>query len=506
MQREPLWEATGLTKAFPGVLANDGVSLRIFPGEVHGIVGANGSGKSTFVKILAGALQPDSGEILRRGRRTVLRNPIDARRQGIATVFQEFSLVPSLSVGENIHLGRWPERHGGIDWTELRRRAVATLESLQLDIDPDALVGELSVGRQQLVEITKSIALNASLIILDEPTTALGLSEIRSLHALLRRLRQDGRAVLYISHRLDELLQIVDVVTVFKDGKVVSDAATSRLDVGHLVRAMIGTDLPDHYPKEENARADVVLEVNGIATANRVNDVSFRLHRGEVLGLAGVLGSGRTEIARALFGIDPLVSGSIAVAGRPVRIASPADAIRARLALVPENRKSEGLFFNFTGTENITVASLRGLARRGFLNPAKERTIVRRLITGLQITPDAVDKTVDLLSGGNQQKVIIARWMLSGAEVFLLDEPTQGVDVGAKRAVYELINEITRSGKAVVLISSDHDELLAMSDRVAVVHDGTIDNIVAADSLTKDGLVKSFSQPSQRSPHRHEIP
>jgi ABC-type sugar transport system ATPase subunit len=494
MPREPLWELIGLTKAFPGVLANDAVSLRIFPGEVHGIVGENGSGKSTFVKMLSGALQPDSGEIQHQGRRTVLRNPVDARRQGIATVFQEFSLIATLSVAENIQLGRWPRRRGTIDWTELRRRAVVILDSLELDIDPDALVSELSVGRQQLVEITKSISLDASLIILDEPTTALGSSEIKSLHSVLRRLRQNGRAILYISHRLDELLEIVDAVTVLKDGKVVSEAMVTHLDVGSLVRSMIGTDLPEHYPKQANVRPDVLLEVSGITTANRVHDVSFHLHRGEVLGLAGVLGSGRTEMARALFGVDPLVSGSIAVEGRPVHIASPADAIRAKVAFVPENRKTEGLFFNFSGTENITAASLRGLAKRGVLRLGKEKKVVGDLIMSLRITPDAVNKTVGLLSGGNQQKVIIARWLLSGAEVFLLDEPTQGIDVGAKRAVYELINELTRSGKGVILISSDHDELLALSDRVAIVRNGTIRDIVAAKSLNKDRLVQSFSQ------------
>lgn len=492
---KPVWELAGITKDFPGVRANDNVSLKLHAGVIHGLLGGNGSGKSTLIKTLSGAHQPDAGEIRLRGKPVTLDNPIVARNYGIATVFQEFSLVPTLTVAENIYLGRLPTRSatGTVDWKSMREGAVRTLASLEIHIDPDAVVGALSVAEQQLVEIAKAIAADASVIILDEPTTALGAAEVERLHELLQRMKRQGRAILYISHRLDEVVGIVDMITILKDGKVVSSAEESRIDIDDIVRKMIGHGIDEHYPKVANVTDRPILEVRDVRTENKVNGVSFTLRCGEVIGLGGVLGSGRTEIARALFGIDPLTGGEIRLRGRPVRFNSPREAIRAGIAYLPENRKFDGLFFNFQGPQNITVANLRALLQHRLLDLGEEKRVARLFMRELEIPPEAETKYVDALSGGNQQKVIVARWLYSGTDIFILDEPTQGIDIGAKIAVFNLINDLTARNKAVILISSDHDELLTMSDRVGVVRNGSIIDIVEAAALSKAELVRMSS-------------
>ena len=497
-ERRPVWELADIVKRYPGVVANDHVSLRLHPGEIHGLMGENGSGKSTLIKVLSGAHQPDAGRILRRGEPVVLASPIAAREAGIATVFQEFSLVPTLTVAENVHLGRWPERglgrwlrHGGrVDWAAMRANATRVLAEMDVAIDPDRVVSTLSVAEQQLVEIAKALASDASMLILDEPTTALGLDEISRLHILLRRLKDRGVTILYISHRLDEVVGLVDVVTVMKDGKVASSAEQSRVDIPFIVETMVGR-VGEHYPKERVPPGETLLGVRGIATANRVRDVSFEVRRGEVFGLGGVLGSGRTEVARALFGVDRLTAGEIVWKGRRVAFRSPRQAVAAGLALVPENRKFDGLFFNFAGFPNITAAGLDKLGRHGLISLAREARAGGGLIRDLEITPAAAEKEVGLLSGGNQQKGVIARWLFAGAELFILDEPTQGIDIGAKIAVYRLINRLTAAGKAVILISSDHDELIAMSDRIGLMSHGRLVAVREAGTLAKTDLVQA---------------
>lgn len=488
----PAWELLDITKRFPGVLANDAVTLQIHSGEIHGLMGENGSGKSTLIKTLMGVFQPDKGEIRQRGGKLIIPDPTAARRAGIATVFQEFSLIPTLTVAENIHMGQWPGSAVMVDWTAMLRRAGEVLSSLNVRIDPEAIVSELSVADQQLVEIAKAIATDASMIILDEPTTALGLDEIDELHRILRALRNDGKAIFYVSHRLDEVVELVDCVTVLKDGRVVSTAEETPVTISAIVGAMIG-EVEDHYPKISSVRDEVLLEVRGIRTANRVHDVSFTVCRGEVLGLGGVLGSGRTEIARALFGVDRLTDGAILVDGEQVRINSPTDAVRTGIALVPENRKSDGLFLNFPGLSNMTIARLGKLGNGWAMNLSRETAMGRELIGRLAITPAAEERMVGLLSGGNQQKIVIARWLFADADIFVLDEPTQGIDVGAKIAVYRIINELTAAGKAVILISSDHDELLAMSDRIAIVNHGTVTDIRPSGGFQKIDLVRASS-------------
>ena len=497
----PLWEFVDISKAYPGVLANDKVNIRLMPGSIHGLLGENGCGKSTMIKTLSGVQQPDSGQILHNNNPVTINDPQAARDLGIATVFQEFSIVPTLSVGENIFLGNMPRsRFGVIDWGQVNADASRVLAEMEVNISPETITGTLSVGEQQLVEIAKAIAMDASMVILDEPTAALGEDEIERLHQLLRNMRRRGTAILYVSHRLDEVERIVDEVTILRNGRVVRASGETEINVSKIVSAMVGEDIGEHYPKEQNATADVVLEAQGLATRSGVKDATFVLHRGEVLGLGGVLGSGRTEIARALFGTDELTAGQIRLEGKPVSFRREIDAIRAGLALVPENRKFDGLFFNFRASGNITAASLGGLSRLGILNLWAEEQATHELIRDLEISTQAEEKTVNFLSGGNQQKIVIARWLFSDSDILILDEPTQGIDIGAKIAVYKLINKLTRAGKAIIFISSDHDELLAMSDRIAVVQHGAIVRTVNASDLTHDDLVRASADNSPSKP------
>ena len=488
--RIPAWALVDIVKRYPGVVANDRVSIRLYAGEIHGLVGENGSGKSTLIKVLSGAHPPDEGCILKRGEAIVLANPIAAREAGVSTVFQEFSLVPTLTVAENVHLGRWPKRRGHVDWEAMRANSSRILAEMEIRIDPDRIVSDLSVAEQQLVEIAKALASQASMLILDEPTTALGLDEIARLHRILRRLKARGTAILYISHRLDEVIELVDVATVMKDGRIASPAEITRIEIPFIVEKMVGK-VGEHYPKEPVPFGEIILSVKNLSTANRVQDVSFEVRRGEVFGLGGVLGSGRTEVARALFGVDRLTGGTMTWKGKPVAFRSPKQAISAGLALVPENRKFDGLFFNFAGFPNMTAAGLGRLGRHGFISLAREAEAGAELVRNLEITPAAADKEVGFLSGGNQQKIVIARWLFAGAELFILDEPTQGIDIGAKIAVYRLINRLTAAGKAVILISSDHDELIAMSDRIGLMSHGRLVAVKNARSLVKTDLVQA---------------
>jgi len=489
----PVWELVGITKSFPGVKANDNVSLSIYPGEIHALLGANGCGKTTLIKIFSGVYHPDAGTILMGGKPVKMETPTVARSHGIATVFQEFSLVSSLTVKENIFLGRLPIRDKSrvVRWNIMRDEASRILESLEIDIDPDEEVGNLSVSGQQLVEIAKAFAADASMIILDEPTTALGTDEIANLHRLLRHMAQKGKSMLYVSHRLDEVVDLVDSVTILKDGRVVSAAEESEIDLGYIVKKMVGEEVKDYYPKVVNKTDNQLFEVCGICTANKVNDVSFSVQRGEVFGLGGVLGSGRTEIARAIFGIDSLTAGTIHLNDQPVSFRSPQDAIRAKIAFVTESRKIDGLFFNFAGPPNISIANLSAVMKRGLIQPRKEALAGLSYIDKLNISPESQTKLVGLLSGGNQQKVILSRWLFSGADVFILDEPTQGIDIGAKIALFHLVNEITAQKKGVILISSDHDELLAISDRIGIVREGRIVKIAEAKDLRHEDFVQS---------------
>jgi ABC-type sugar transport system ATPase subunit len=478
MMAEPAttWEVREISKAFPGVQALDHVSLRLRSGEIHALVGENGSGKSTLVKCLAGVHQPDAGEIRLRGETISMTSPTVARKRGVATIYQELSLVPTLSVAENIFLGRFPTvvGHQVIDWPAMRRESVRTLEELGIQVDPDAVVRRLSMAEQQLIEIAKAMSEDSSLLVMDEPTAAIGITETRRLQDLIRQLARAGKAILYISHRIDEVFQIADRISVLKDGRLAGSHPTRDLNVDAVVRQMLGTEVTEHYPKQPHAKDDVRLEVEGLSTEVGVRQVSFSIHAGEVLD------------------------------GRPVRFRSPQEAILHGVALVPENRKADGLFMNLRGPENITIANLAALLKGPFLDLQREGRFSREFFTKLSISRTGLERTVQFLSGGNQQKVILARWLFSKAKLLILDEPTQGVDIGARIEVYNIINELTAQGIAILLISSDYPELLAMSDRIAIVRDRGILQVLPSSQLTEYRLLELASrsrQPAEGRPH-----
>ncbi|WGS17387.1 sugar ABC transporter ATP-binding protein [Bradyrhizobium sp. ISRA463] len=491
MPESMAWELRRIRKTFGPAVANDDVSLLLRAGEIHGLVGENGSGKSTLIKTLSGAHQPDSGEVRCAGEPVQLDSPLAARALGVATVFQEFSLVPDLTVAENILLGRWPGRAYRLDWRSMRETAKTVLDGLGIAIATDALVRELSKAHQQMIEIAKAMAARANLFVLDEPTTALGASEAGHLHDLLRRMREAGAAVLYVSHRLDEVVRLADVVTVMRNGRIVSPADATPLDVAAIIKLMIGEEVREHYGKVSANAGEPLLEVVDISTERGVRGVSFTLRRGEVLGLGGMLGAGRSEIAEALFGVDRLTSGEIRRNGRSLQLRSPADAVAAGIALLAEDRKADGLFFNLTGAQNMTTATLGAYGRALWFDLEQEQRTSRALIERLRIAPQAEYELPDRLSGGNQQKLLLGRWLGAGADVFILDEPTQGIDVGAKVAIYHLINELVRAGKGVILISSDDKELFSISDRIAIVQRGRIARFAEASELRKADLLET---------------
>jgi len=494
----PVVELKGVTKVFPGVRALDGVSLEVYEGEIHGLLGENGSGKSTLVKCLSGVHQPTDGTIRYNGDPVVVHDPRTARSLGVATIFQELSLVPGLTVAENTFLGRLPRWKASLPilgWKRMKAETSALLERLRIDLNPDALVADLSVAEQQMVEIAKALSQNANVVIMDEPSAAIGTEEIERLHELVRNMVGHGVAVIYISHRLDEIVGLVDRVTVLKDGRVAGRMNREQLSIPAIVSLMIGGNIAEHYPKEGNTTEELLLLVEGLETDAGVNGVSFDLHRGEVLGLAGLVGTGRTEIANAIFGIDSLKAGKVDLRTygsrrRMRRGTTPSGAIKSGIALLTEDRKGTGLFMNFTGVPNISVARLDRISKRGVLDLSREAEAADDYVNKLHISPTATDRSVQFLSGGNQQKVIIARWLFSQAEVFILDEPTQGIDVGAKVEVYRLMNALTREGKGVIFISSDFEELLAMSDRVAIVNHGRIIDTRDARSIDRQRLME----------------
>ena len=506
----PMWRVENLTKVFPGVRALDDVSINIHAGQIHGLLGENGSGKSTLVKCLSGVFQPNGGKIFRRGVELELPTPEHARKAGVATIFQEFSLVPELSVAENIFLGRMPKGSGGfVDWRTAKKDAAAVLKRLEVAIDPESLVKNLSVADQQIVEIAKALSLDATLLIMDEPTTAIGLDEIDTLHRIVRSFISNDRAVIYISHRLNELTEFANVVTVLKDGRVAGEMRQDEISVKSIVNMMVGEDIENHYPKEDNRRGKILMTVRGLSAENGVTDLNFSLRSGEVLGLAGLVGSGRTEIAEALFGVVATTAGEVFLAsmqerGKRTRFSSPADAIKNGLALLTENRKTTGLFMNFSARANVTIAAIKKIVRKTFLFLRKETEVAESYIEKLSVSPHALFGTVGTLSGGNQQKVLIARWLFSDADVFILDEPTRGIDVGAKVEVYETINDITRTGKSVILISADMDELMAMSDTIAVVCGKTIVSIHEKAAITKQELLENAYVSGHTKKHQEE--
>lgn len=487
----PLLRVEGVSKSFPGVLALQDVSLEVHPGEVLGLVGENGAGKSTLMKVLSGVYAPDGGQVLLDGQAVTIHDPRHAQRLGISIIYQEFNLMPNLSVEENVFVGREPSRGGVVRWRDLRRQTQELLDQLGVRLDPSAIVRDLSVAEQQLVEIAKALSLNARLVIMDEPTSALTATEVTALLAIIRGLKARGLAVIYISHRLEEIFAICDRVTVLRDGQLAGDLPIAEATPDRVVRLMVGRPLGDLFrPEEADRRLESLaarqpapaLEVRGLGRTGTVRDpsavvledVSFSVRPGEIVGLAGLVGSGRTEIARAVFGADAFDRGEVRIEGQPVRIRSPRDAIRRGIGLVPEDRKLQALVLKLAIRENLGLSILRRLSRFGVMRLGMERALARQLILALRIRTPSSEQKVLNLSGGNQQKVVIAKWLALHPKILVMDEPTRGIDIGAKAEVHGLMHQLAADGVAILMISSELPEILGMSDRILVMRQGRI--------------------------------
>jgi ribose transport system ATP-binding protein len=480
-----------VTKRFPGVLALDSVSFDLRRGEVHAVCGENGAGKSTLMKIISGQYPPDGGSIVYKGSECRFTSSLDAQAAGIAIIHQELNLVPHLSVAENIFLAREPRRGIFVDRQRLRADAQHALDRLGVAIQPGALVRTLSVAQQQMVEIAKALSLNAEVLIMDEPTSSLTESETSQLFRIIHELRRAGVGIVYISHRLDEMTEIVDRVTVMRDGRHISTDAFSDTTIDAVVSRMVGRSLEDKFPARTSVpTTEVLLSADQLTRTNVFGPLSFTLRRGEILGFAGLMGAGRTEVARAIFGADPLDSGTVRLGNETLAIRSPIDAIRHGIAYLSEDRKAHGLAVNMPMTSNISLAHMDAVANRfGFIDFAGEAAVAQRYIDTLGIRTPGVRQIVRNLSGGNQQKVVISKWLFRDSRVLFFDEPTRGIDVGAKFAIYELLDKLAAQGIGVVMISSELPEILGMTDRVAVFHEGALVTILDTRRTSQEEIM-----------------
>ena len=482
-----------ISKSFPGVKALDDVTFEVGRGEIHALVGENGAGKSTLMKILTGALRPDEGRILLRGEPVRIDNPSDAQALGISIIYQELSLIPYLTVGQNIFLGREPRGFlpGFIDWRELYGRAQALLDQFGLDIDARTEVRFLSIAEQQMAEVAKALSLNADLIAMDEPTSSLTERETEVLFDLMRSLRDEGVSIIFISHRLSEIFEVCDRITVLRDGKLIGTTPTAELTEDEVVSMMVGREIDEMFPRTATERGRVVLEVSGLSDGDELQSVSFKLHSGEILGVAGLVGAGRTALAETLFGIRHPVAGEVRIEGERVTINSPQKAIELGMGFVPEDRKQQGLFLNMAVRENIVISDLDEVASWGFLKFREVERLAQDYVNRLDVRTPSLRQRVRNLSGGNQQKVVIARWLTLQPRVLILDEPTRGIDVGTKAEIYHLLNQLARQGVAVLVISSELPEVLGISDRILVMHEGRITATLNRDEATQDAIMRA---------------
>ncbi|MDX2245756.1 MAG: sugar ABC transporter ATP-binding protein [Bacteroidia bacterium] len=491
---------SAISKVFPGVKALDAVSFDLLPAEIHALCGENGAGKSTLMNILSGNLQPDEGEIFLHGEKVVLANPLSAQNQGISIVHQEKSLVGNLSIAENIFTENYPVKTGGfIDFPELYSRTQKLLQTLNItSLDPRTKVESLSSTRQQIVEIAKALAKNPKILILDEPTAAMTADETETLFRILRELRQKGTSVIYISHRLTEIFEIADRLTVLRDGKYQGTFPVADMTIKSIIRLMVGRDLEEQTYTSQQQK-NILLSIKNLC-GHKFHNITFELRAGEILALAGLVGAGRSEVARAIMGIDPAEKGEIWVQGKKVIIRNPPDAIRYGIGYVPENRKEQGIFPEMTLADNIAVTSLSSLARKGFIQNNQVFSPVQKLVEKLQIKTPSIQQKMINLSGGNQQKALLGRWLMLDPSVLIVDEPTQGVDVGAKAEIYQLLRALAAKGTAILLISSELPEVLALSDRVLVLYNGTLTGELSREEATESEILHYASGLARHSP------
>jgi len=492
---ENILELKNISKSFSGVEVLHEVSFALRPGEVHALLGENGAGKSTLIKIISGFHQPNSGEILLNGASVHFSDTRESQQAGIAAIYQELSLFPDLDVAENIFVGRQPIIWGGrIDWRKLYKDAEDLMTSLGVHLDLKQKARSLSIAQQQMVEIARAFSINARILIMDEPTSSLTLSEVADLFRLVRRLRDQGTGIIFISHRLEELFELADRVTVMRDGAYVDTRQMKDITRDDLIRMMVGRTITDLFPKQDVKPGDVVLKVDHLTREGSFRDISFELRRGEILGMAGLVGAGRTAVASAIFGVEPLTSGRIQVDGREVAITSSQKAISLGLAYVPEDRQLHGLISAMHITSNISLPMLHEYARYGWVRPDKERMSAYSAAQQMEIRAKHIWQQVRELSGGNQQKIVLAKWLSTKPRILILDEPTRGIDVGTKAAVHALMSKLASEGMSILMISSELPEILGMSDRILVMHEGVITGHFTRAEATQEKIISAATQ------------
>ncbi|MGY0196142.1 sugar ABC transporter ATP-binding protein [Leptothrix sp. BB-4] len=492
----PLLEIEGVRKAFPGVVALDDVRFKLRAGTVHALMGENGAGKSTLMKIIAGVYIPDQGELRVKGRPLTLQGPLDALNNGIAMIHQELNLMPYMTVAENIWIRREPKnRLGFVDHAELRRRTQALFDRLVIDIDPEAEVRSLSIASRQMVEIAKAVSFDSDVLIMDEPTSALTDKEVAHLFRIIKQLRSQGKGIVYITHKMNELFEIADEVSVFRDGKYIDTRASTEVTRDDIIKMMVGREVTQMFPKETVPIGEVVLSVRDLGVAGIFSGVSFDLRAGEILGLAGLVGSGRSNVAEALFGVVPATTGEIRIDGQPVDIRNPAQAMRAGMAFLTEDRKDTGCFLLLDILANMDAAVLsQRYVKFGFVQEGELKRDCEAMSAKLRVKTPNLAEVIQNLSGGNQQKVLIGRWLLTNPKILILDEPTRGIDVGAKAEIHKLVTQLAGQGVAVLMISSEMPEVLGMSDRVMVMHEGHMTGIVDRAEADQVRIMELASQ------------
>lgn len=485
-------EMRGISKSFGGVKALVDVNLQVEKGEVHALVGENGAGKSTLMKILSGAYKKDAGEIALDGQVVKINSPKDAKDLGIAVIYQEFMLAPDLSVAENIYIDKLNKGKSIINWKKLNQSAKEQLSALGFDdIDPTTRVGNLSVAYQQVVEICKCLTRNANILVLDEPTAVLTFAEIEKLFEIIERLKSRGTSIIYISHRLEEIFRLSNHITVLKDGKYVDTVETASIDKQQLVNMMVGRDVSNFFPSRNTKTGDVVLSVENLIVDNTIKDVSFNVREGEILGFSGLVGAGRTETMRAIFGADAKTSGKVVYLGKEVNFKNTKEAIRSGFGFLPEDRKQQGLLLEQSIRINATLTILYKLKNKiGVINHKKEKEYVNELLSSVATKFGNTEDNVNSLSGGNQQKVALVKWIAANCKCVVFDEPTRGVDVGAKTEIYRIMNELAENGVAIIMISSEMTEIIGMSDRVIVMRQGEITGELQKNELSENSLIK----------------
>lgn len=492
---EYILELKNITKRFSGVEVLHEVSFTLKPGEVHALLGENGAGKSTLVKVITGVHQPDGGEILLHGKSVRFSDPLESRQAGIAAIYQELSLFPDLDVAENIFVGRQPTtRSGRLDWKRLYAEAGKLLTDLGVHLDLKQKARSLSIAQQQMIEIARAFSINARILIMDEPTSSLTLNEVADLFRLVRRLRDQGTAIIFISHKLEELFELADRVTVLRDGSYVDTCPLKEVTRDQLIRLMVGRTIDNLFPKQDVAAGEVALKVENLGCAGIFEGISFELRKGEILGMAGLVGAGRTDVARAIFGVTPPSAGRVFVEGQEVKITSPQQAIQLGLAYVPEDRQLHGLIAPMTLSSNISLPRLAHYARRGWLRDRIERKATFEAARQMEVRAKNLWQKARELSGGNQQKIVLAKWLSTNPRILILDEPTRGIDVGTKAAVHALMSQLAAQGMAILMISSELPEVLGMSDRVIVMHEGHMTAQFTRAEATQENIISAATQ------------